>query len=234
MKPKLGIKRTGEKSTLSLAMQLEIGKMDNMLNNALSSPSNFLYWLPSLWYEYQFQTGRRLMLFYNTGVNVPGVTQLLPVVNNINPLSVYHGNPDLKPEISHQFNAHYILFDQFSFTSLVANVSGTYVKDKINSVRTVDNNLIMINTLDNFDKEVIVNGNIDFSTPLRRLDVKIHLNLDESWNKGLNLINRVENEYTNLGHRFSFSIDNRKKEKWDVNTGVEVTLTNSRIRFRAI
>lgn len=211
-----------------MEIQLEMGKLQNNLNNAIISDHNYLYFLPSVWYEYQFQTGRRLMLFYQSNVNTPAVTQLFPEVNDINPLSVYYGNPNLKPEVSHRFNAHYILFDQFSFTSLMATISGTYITDKINWVRTVNDNLSMVNTLDNFDSDYNFSGNIDFSTPLKKLGLKMNLNLYESWNKGLNLINEQENEYTNLSHRASFSIDNRKKEKWDVNTGLEVTLTSSR------
>ncbi len=227
-RPRLGLKRTGEKSTLSMDVQLEMGKLQNTLNTTIVADNNYLYFLPSVWYEYQFQTGRRMMLLYESGVNTPGISQLFPEVNSINPLSVFYGNPKLKPEVSHRFNAHYILFDQFSFTSLMATFSGIYVQDKINWVRNVNNNLTMVNTLDNFKSDYNFSGNIDFSTPLKRLGMKLHVNLDESWNKGLNLINNAENEYTNISHRASFSIDNRKKEKWDVNTGIEMRFTSSR------
>ncbi len=227
LRPKLALKRTGGKSTLSLAMQLELGKLNSQLNGSELSSSSFIYWLPSLMYDYEFQTGRRLMLYLGSNLNTPGITQLNPVLNNINPLAVYYGNPDLKPELSHRFNAHYLLFDQFSFTSLMANVSATMIRDKINWVRTVNNQLVLANTLNNFDHDYSLGGNIDFSTPLRRLGIKVHLNLDESWNKGMNLINGSSNKYTNLIHRASLSVDNRKKEKWDANTGVEATFTRS-------
>jgi len=228
IKPKISFKYSSGKTSLTVAIENETGKLQNTLNGVESNGKSYVFFLPSFWYEYQFQTGRRLMVFYNSNVSTPSVIQLLPVINNINPLSLYYGNPNLKPEISHQFNTHYILFDQFSFTSLMAAVNGTYTKDKINWDRTVDNNLVMTNTLKNFDNDVSLKGNIDFSTPIRRWGMKINLNLEESWNKGMNLINQGENEYTNFGHRASFSIDNRKKEKWDVNTGIQATLTNSK------
>ncbi len=228
IRPKITFKYTSGKTSFTVALQNETGKMQNTLNGVKDEAENYMFLLPSFWYEYQFQTGRRIMVYYNSGVNTPGVTQLLPVINNINPLSLYYGNPDLKPEISHQFNTHYILFDQFSFTSLMAMINGTYTKDKINWVRSVDNNLVMTNTLDNFDNDYSLRGNIDFSTPIRRWGMKININLEESWNRGKNLINSEENEYSNVSHRASFSIDNRKKEKWDVNTGIQTTLTNSK------
>ncbi|MBT6765426.1 MAG: TonB-dependent receptor, partial [Prolixibacteraceae bacterium] len=206
----------------------ESGNMVNTLNETTESDNSYFYLLPTVWYEYQFQTGRRIMVRYGSSVNTPGITQLLPIENNINPLSIFYGNPDLKPEVAHRLNTHYILFDQFSFTSIMANLSATYTNDKINWDRTVDEQLAMVNTLQNFDYDYNVRGNVDFSTPIRRLGMKVHLNVEESWNKGLNLINKVENEYTSLSHRASFSIDNRKKEKWDLNTGVAVTITDSK------
>lgn len=227
-RPKLSLKKVAKKTTVSLTLQAESGELVNSLNEETESSNNYFYLLPSLWYEYQFQTGRRIMMFYSSSINTPNITQLLPIENNINPLSIYYGNPDLKPEVAHSFNTHYILFDQFSFTSIMANLSATYTNDKINWDRTVNEQLEMVNTLQNFDYDYNVRGNIDFSTPIRRLGMKVHLNVEESWNKGLNLINKVENEYTNLSHRASFSIDNRKKEKWDINTGVAVTLTDSK------
>lgn len=226
-RPKLGLKKTTDKKTFAVTLQLETGKLENSLNEK-ETGKNYIYFIPSVLYQYEFQTGRRIVAYYNSSVNTPNVSQLLPIENSINPLSVYSGNPDLKPEYSHQFNSHYILFDQFSFTSLMVNFSGTYTKDKINWDRTFDNQLAMRNTLKNFDYDYNLRGNIDFSTPIRSLGMKIHLNLEESWNRGLNLINQAENEYTNLSHRASFSIDNRKKEKWDVSTGLAVTLTDSK------
>jgi hypothetical protein len=165
---------------------------------------------------------------YNSNVVTPAVSQLLPVINNTNPLAVFYGNPNLKPENQQRLNAHWILFDQFSFTSVMASLNGTMTKNKINWDRTIKNNLSFVNTYTNVDNDLNLNGNIDFSTPIRKIGMKIHLNVSEGWNRGINIINKQENEYTNFTHRASFSIDNRKKEKWDVNTGVEVSLTNSR------
>jgi hypothetical protein len=228
LKPKLTYKYTAGKTSLTFGLQLESGKMQNTLNGTEQNSRIYNYLLPNIWYEYQFQTGRRAMLSYNSGVNTPSVTQLLPVINNINPLSQFLGNPDLKPEITHSFNLHYILFDQFSFTSLMAAFSGSYTKDKINWKQTVNQNLVKINTLENFDNDVSMRGNIDFSTPIKKLGMKVNFNIEESWSRGFSMINNVENEYTGNSTRASLSFDNRKKEKWDVNTGVEATLSNSR------
>ncbi|MFZ5432007.1 MAG: outer membrane beta-barrel protein [Bacteroidota bacterium] len=228
IRPRISLMRNLAKTRMTLALQVENGRMSTTLNGQQSGERVFTSLLPSFMYENEYKTGRRLMANYSSQVNTPGVTQLLPVVNDINPLAVYYGNPELDPEKSHRLSMHWLIFDQFSFTSLMTTLSGTYTRDKINWDRTIKDNLSFENTMTNVDSDYDARGNIDFSTPIRAIGMKVRLNLEERWNRGINLINQAENVYTNNTHRVSLSIDNRKKDKWDVNTGVEATLTEAR------
>jgi hypothetical protein len=228
IRPRLSLMRNLAKTRLTLALQLENGRMSTTLNGQELDARVFTSLLPSLMYENEYKTGRRLMANYSSQVNTPGVNQLFPVVNDINPLAVYYGNPELDPEKTHRLNMHWLIFDQFSFTSLMTTLSGTYTRDKINWDRTIKDNLSFVNTMTNVDSDYDARGNIDFSTPIRAVGMKVRLNLEERWNRGINLINQTENVYTTNTHRASFSIDNRKKEKWDVNTGIEATMTEAR------
>lgn len=226
-RPEINLKKIKNNKTISLTLQVETGRLKNTLNENSVADKNYVYFTPAIRYENEFKTGQRLVLAYRSFVNTPNVDQLLPVRNEVNPLSIFYGNPNLKPQYSHSLISQYILFDQFSFTMLMANIIASYTNNTINSDRTIDENLAMVNTLKNFDYSYNIRGNIDFSTPIRKLGLKINLILTENWNKGLNLINGVENANTNMRHKASFRIDNRKKVKWDVNTGIAVTITNS-------
>lgn len=227
-RPKISLIRNTAKTKLTLGMELEDGKLENTLNNSGLGNRNYLNYLPFASWEYEYQTGRRMSAVFSSKVNAPSVTQLLPVGNNLNPLAVYYGNPNLMPETQRRINFNWFVFDQFSFTSIVTSLSGATTKNKINWDRTIDQNLRFVNRLTNVKRDLMINGNVDFSTPIRTLGIKVHVNFDEGWNKGLNLINKQENENTNFKHRGSLSLDNRKKDKWDVSTGIEVSLTNSR------
>ncbi|MEI7829938.1 MAG: outer membrane beta-barrel protein [Prolixibacteraceae bacterium] len=227
-RPKVSLIRNTTKAKLTIGLEMEDGNMSNTLNNNSIGSRNYLNFLPFASWDYEYQPGRRLAAGFSSSVNAPSVTQLLPVGNNLNPLAVYYGNPNLKPETQQRINLHWFVFDQFSFTSFVATLSGTTTKNKINWDRTINQNLSFVNTLTNVKNDAKINGNFDFSSPIRKLGIKVHVNFDEGWNKGLNLINKQENENTNFTHRGSLSFDNRKKDKWDVSTGIEVSLTNSR------
>jgi hypothetical protein len=123
--------------------------------------------------------------------------------------------------------AHWLIFDQFSFTSLMMALSGDYTSNKINWSSIVTENLVQVNTLTNVDWDYRARFNLDFSIPIRKLGVKINLDAEEQWNRGLNLVNDVTNIYSTMSQHYSLSADNRKKKKWDVESGIGVTITNT-------
>ncbi len=227
IRPGINLKRNTDKTQLNIGLRAERGQMNSKLWDEDVNQTSFWYFTPRLSCEYEYKTGRRLNFFYSSSVNTPSSNQLLPVVNNINPLSEFYGNPDLKPEYAHSANLQWWIFDQFSFTSLMLSLNGTYTVDKINWKSSVDENLIQSSTLINVNDDYRASANVDFSTPIKKLGLKVDLSIEESWNKGINYINDIENENTNLSHRFSLSFENRKKKKWDVVTGAGVTLQNS-------
>ena len=227
-RPGVRFNRNTEKIRLSLGLQAEAGNLNNTLDKKTPDEKGYFFLLPSLSWENEYRTGKRVMLNFNSSVNTPMVSQLLPVVNNMNPLSVVRGNPDLKPEYSNRIGFHWLYFDQFSFTSLFAGLNAGHTRNKIAWDRTIRPNLMQQSTYFNSDHDFSMGGNASFSTPVRQLGIKLNLNLEDNWSRGLNRINQTDNICTNWSHRISLSADNRKKEKVDVNTGVEVSFTRSR------
>lgn len=228
IRPAVNLKYNTEKSQLTVGLITEIGGMETRLNDTPYPRSDFIYFTPMLSWDYSRKTGRKINLMYTSSIHTPSVNQLLPVVNNLNPLNIYYGNPQLSPEYSHRIMAHWLIFDQFSFTSLMMALSGGYTTHKINWATTVTDDLVQISTLTNVDWDYQGRLNLDFSTPIRKLGVKINLDVEENWNRGQSLVNEVDNIYTNFTQRYSFSADNRKKKKWDVESGVGVVLTHTR------
>jgi hypothetical protein len=227
-RPGLTWKLSTTKTQLSLALQVSAGNYSSILNGDGGQKSNYLFLNPRLSWEYEYRSGRRLMFNYGTSVNTPAASQLLPVVNNINSLSLFYGNRNLKPEYTH--NAHLVwwLFDQFSFTTLLTSVNASYTQDKINYSRIIDSNLGQRMSLINVKDDWTAGGDIDFSTPFKPFGIKVNLSLSENFNKGLSLINNTENINTSFNHRISLTLDNSKKDKWDIETGTALTITDSK------
>jgi hypothetical protein len=228
IRPAVNLKYNTEKSQLTLGLITELGSMETSLNETPYPRSEFIYFTPMLSWDYSPKTGRKVNLMYNSSINTPTVNQLLPVVNNLNPLNIYYGNPDLSPEYNHRIMAHWLIFDQFSFTSLMMSLSGGYTSNKINWATTVTEDLVQISTLTNVDWDYTGRLNLDFSTPIRKLGLKVNLDVEEDWNRGQSVVNDLDNIYNTFTQRYSFSADNRKKKKWDVESGFGVVLTHTR------
>ena len=216
------------KSKLLITAQIELGRMMNRLNDLDRIQYDAFYLIPRFTYEYEYLKGRRLAVSFMSSVNNPAANQLLPVVNNVNPLMLTYGNRYLKPEYSHELYFNWLMFDQFSFTSLFASLDASYTSNKINWNRSINDSLGQSMTLVNVPDDYSASASIDFSTPLRKLGLTFHSSLRENWNRGLTYVNSVENINTNLTTRLTISFDNRKKDKWDVNFGGSFSLTNAR------
>ncbi len=227
IKPKLVFNYDTRKTNLALRLQFEAGKLETTLNGENGNKRDFFYFTPYARYEYRYRSGRSIRATYSSFINTPSASHLLPVVDNTNPLAIYYGNPDLKPEYLHQVDLNWHVFDQFSFTSFLLSLKGGLTTDKINWSRIINDNLGYESTPVNVDNTYNAGSSMEFSTPIRPLGIKIKMKWDENWNRGTSFINTIENEYTNLSHRFSVTLDNRKKEKWDISSGVNATLTNS-------
>jgi hypothetical protein len=184
-------------------------------------------------WEKEYKSQRRLGLYYNAYVKTPSSYELLPVANGLNPLQVYAGNAGLRPEYVHSANARWWIFDRFSMTSFFAGINARYTHDKVSYARTVLPDLSQRLTMVNVPDDYAADANIDFSTPLRKLKLNLVLNLKESWNRGISIVNQVQNVNTNLTHSGTVSVNNRKKEKWDASAGFNISYTDARYSLQS-
>jgi len=233
IRPGIVWKRSTVKSQLSLSLLAPAGIYGTTLNGADRDDANYFFLTPRASWEYEYRSGRRLTLSYSSSVTTPRATQLLPVVNNLNALLLYYGNRDLRPEYIHSAGASWWLFDQFSFTTLLTGVNVSYTHDKIGYARTVDSGLGQAVTLVNTDNDWSAGADVDFATVVRPLSVRVNLSLAEEFRSGSGFVNGVENTTTGLSHRISLTLENRKKEKWDLETGTTLTLSTSRYSLQS-
>ncbi len=226
--PALTWKYANPKSVVSFTLSGYAGSFNTTLQNSTTHTTKYIYFSPRALWEYNYRSGRRLMVNYVTGINSPNTSQLLPVVNNLNPLALIYGNRDLKPEYYHNVRASWWLFDEFSFTTLLASLNTKYTLNKINYASAVDENLRQVLSPVNVKDDLTTSADIDFSTPLRPLGIKMDLALSENYNRGRTIINKAENVNTNFIHRISLTFENRKKNFWDIQTGSTFSMTDSR------
>jgi len=224
----LSFKRSTVTSQFNLTFKTGWNQYGTTLWDVSYDKPVYFHFLPGLSYEKKIRTGRRIKLRYSSSVNIPSAGQLLPVINTTNPLSLYQGNIDLKPEYRHNINLYLSIFDQFSFTSFFVRLNGTYTKDKISWSQTINEDLVKMNSPVNVPWDYTAYAYMNFSTPIRPIGIKINLTLTENWNRGINIINSDENTVNTLSHSINLSIENRIKEKLDAKIGSSISLTDSK------
>ena len=106
--------------------------------NGESYNSKVLNWSPQAMIRYQVNDNTNLRLFYFGRSSQPSTSQLMPVPDNSNPLSVSFGNPYLKPYFNHNIRANFGYTNKKSFTSVHANIRGGLVQDAITNAQWYD------------------------------------------------------------------------------------------------
>jgi len=224
----LTFRRSSANSQFYITLKTAWNEFGSKLWNVNNNNGTWFHILPTLFYEKRIRAGRRIKMSYGTNVNIPSAGLLLPVFNTTNPLLLFHGNKNLKPEYCHHLFTELSIFDQFSFTFLHLRFGGTYTKDKISWSQTISEDLVQLNSPLNVPWDYTAYGYLNFSTPIRRLGVKVNLKLNESWHRGMNIVNSEDNTLNSLSHSIDLNIENRLKEKIDARIGSSISLTDTK------
>jgi len=226
----LRFSRNTEDSWLVLGLQAQTSDLNgNIIDRDERITSGYTHILPSVNYRIQFEPGRNLNFRYRTSTREPSMTELQPFSDNTNPLNVYTGNPDLTPEYTHSLNAEYHFYDQFSFVNLRTAVRASYTTNDIVRSRNVDENGVQSATSVNSGRSWSANGTVDYGRPFRFLGARINLNNSLTYSTESEFINQAENESRILRNTVSLNLENRDKERYDVQAGGRITF--NRVRY---
>ncbi len=95
-------------------------------------------WAPSAMFWYDFDDNSNVRFFYWGRSNQPSTSQLMPVLDNSNPLNVSLGNPYLDPYFNHGFRGDFRYTNKKTFLSLNAGLDGNINQSPIVSATWYD------------------------------------------------------------------------------------------------
>lgn len=199
------------------------------LDQGLAFPRRtFVRVLPAGFFNYDFKQGRNLSIDYMTNLREPSLEHLQPVVDNSDPLNRYIGNPDLKPEYRHELSGSFLNFDQFTMSSLFFNFRAVYTQDRITNASAIDSLLRRILRPVNVKQDLAINGYLGYNTPLRFMKSNLGINLSSGYNRGILFVNTQENNVDRWNNMIECTLENRKKDKFDLNGGARLNFSNTR------
>ncbi len=233
------------KSNLSIGIDGQVSQLDGEITNlnyVVDQPT-FYFLLPSLNWRYELGTAHNFRITYNTSANEPDIDELQPVLDNSDPLNLYIGDPELRPEYTHRLRLQYVNFDQFTFSSFFANLVGTYTQNDITQIRAIDRFQRQLTQPTNVDSRMTLRGFASYSTPIRALKSRIRLNTNATMTRSISTIANLDDvgnylsgipqdlileiPQTRYNTSGGIQIENRGKDIVDIQVEANFTYSNT-------
>ena len=164
-------------------------------------------WLPYLSIGYRSMRTVRFYLTMTRDAQEPTIEQLLPIVDDRNPLNIVEGNPELSPKTQNSIslNMHYGI--PVSGFRIFFRTSYDQVDNNIIQDQTVDENLITYSRPVNYKGGSNLNGNVGLAIPLWAEKLRANVRFSSSYTESFSLVNQVENTTQTTRYSPSGSID---------------------------
>src|SRR5450432_189444 len=168
--------------------------------------------IPSLSMQLNLKSSS-ISMGYTDRISRPDIYQLNPFVNASNPNFITTGNPNLQPEVNHNFELNY---SNFSKNSLTAGLSYSFSNNSIQNVTYLQavssgglNDTVTITTFENLgtNKNLQLNLNFNLSS-VKNLNVSLNAEIAHVWLKGTyngqfyTNDGYMGNAFLNMGYKF--------------------------------
>ena len=221
------LSRNAEDSWITVGLRVQSSDLRGKIvdrNDPISS--GYTHLLGNLDLKWEVKEGRYVGLSYRTSTREPSLSELQPFVDNKDPVNLYVGNPELRPEYSHRLSADYRFFDQFSFVNLLARATFGYTDDPIARARVFNDRGFQTITPINTEASWSASGDVNFGTPVRRLGVDVELEYGVSYSERTEVVNLGANDTRTVRNTVEASVENRDKERFDAEVGASFTFND--------
>ncbi len=212
------------KYTYGIGLDLQNASLSSAsptLNSTLNR--EFFNLLPNASLTYNFAQRHTLRAFYRSRINAPSVSQLQPVVDNSNPLSIRVGNPDLKPEYTNTLSLNYNHFDPATFKSLIASINLNQTSRRIVNSQSFDRTGVQTTRPVNANGFWSANGFLSVGRPIARPKANLSLTTNLGYSRSIGFVNGEENRARNLSAGQGVNLNTTYNETIEVNIGANVT-----------
>ncbi len=182
--------------------------------NYLRRYNNFF---PTASLEYAYKSNHGIRFNYNGTTIQPRIDQLQQLRDNNNYFYQTIGNPDLKPSFTNRFNLSHNSYDFLKDEWMYQSLSFSTTSNAI-----VNNSIINTATGQTIVQPVNTNGNYNFNfyggygRKLKKLDIRVGVNPNASYNHSTQVINGESNISKNLNAGVGLSASKSKDKVYDV------------------
>lgn len=226
----LSLRTVNKKYNYSIGVNVQPALLDgySITKDSAYKPQRRLNIAPTARFAYNFSRTKRLNLNYNANFNQPSFNQLQPVLDISNPQYQTIGNPDLKPEFSHNLR---VFFNNFNFTSgrtLAAGFNANTIQNRIvNNNINLDSSGAQLSRPENIDGFYTLSGFYNYSVPFQNRRYIVSLNGTVNYNHDVGLVNSEKNVGNNWITNQRLNFDFNFKEWLEVGVNGAYSLNST-------
>ena len=231
--PEAGVGFNGKKLRFNLRARLENNRLENedfIQETSFSKDYNNL--LLSSYANYDLGNNKRMSFNYRSQLQVPSINQMQPVPNVSNPLNIVQGNPNLDPQINHNFHLNFNNYNWRERTGVFFWANLGIDEDRIVSSTTTDEDFIRTTTYQNVKGNYNAAMGINYSKQIKKdslYTLKFTLRPNASINKQVGFTNGSQLESNTFAIRPSAGLLFNYKEMLEIEP--EYTLAVNATRY---
>lgn len=195
-------------------------RQNNLVNNQLQTQS-FINYFPSARFNYKIGTSSSFELNYSGRTQQPSLQQIQPLVDNINPLDVYIGNPNLRQSFSNNYRLNYNSYKPLTGTGIWASLSFDHTYDAFTQFDAVDAQGRRTHQTINVDGNRGASGYVYYYTTFKKLDISMNINANSNLTRNVNYLNGFYNVNNSQRHSFGLSFNKGEDELYWVDLGAD-------------
>ena len=175
---------------------------------------SFVNFFPRANFRYNFGPQRRLAFNYNGNTRQPTLEQLQPIRENIDPLNIQVGNPDLTQEFRHTMNLNFSDFKVLTSRHIYMNVNYSAVDNAISSRSTVDTLGKRTTQYMNVDGNYFLGAYSGYWKQIKKWNFNIGVNMNINLSRNKNFVNGLENVSNNKSGSIGLHLNHDKEKKY--------------------
>lgn len=178
--------------------------------------------LPTVRFNYDFSTSKRLGFDYETSVQEPTIQELQPVVDNSDPMNIYEGNPNLRPAYAQSWRFNFNTFNPVNFMSFFMFIDVDHISNAITNSRYVNDQFISVTKPVNVAGNTNVTGNATLSFPVNKIKSRFSVGANVRNRKSINVLNDITSTINSQSAGGNVRYTYRYKEIFDFSLSARI------------
>ncbi|MES2849101.1 MAG: outer membrane beta-barrel protein, partial [Bacteroidota bacterium] len=225
------LRKQTKKYNFALGISLQKATLEGSLVNSdhfAPVKKTFSNLLPNARFQYQFSRYKNITLNYTTSTNQPLISQLQPIPDNSDRLSIKVGNPDLDQEYNHTLRLNAMFSNPFKNRTFFVFASFQLTKNKIVNSNNINNLGIDSVMLVNTNAVYNFNSSASYSFPVRFLKATMEISSVANYSKGKQFLQGLSNNISQLMIAPFMRIDMSPSDKLTIGLSAEISYYNTK------